>query len=181
MSIVIVAIPFLSQPHHSGGRSLSLFWCIMRRILCVSLGLLLLLGCTSKRNKPVAGTLTYKGQPVGNVVLRLIPVSGVADVPIPVNQEGKFSTTGIVPGEYKGVVESAGGRPPADPRRPTMSTQGMDPAKAQEMEQKLAAIQGSPSAPTVDYPAKYKRGETTDLKVTITEGGNPNLELTLTD
>ncbi len=149
----------------------------MWRILLVSIGLLTLMGCGSKRNQSavVSGTITYKGQPVNGASLHLYPTSGGGvDPTIPVNQEGMFRISNIPPGEYKIVVEATqGGRMPTLPKN-------ADPAKAAEMKQKLEAMQGM-GKPTIPFPTKYKSIRSTDLKCTINQGEQTPLNLELKD
>jgi hypothetical protein len=141
----------------------------MKRILIVSIGLLLLMGCGSKRGKDgmVSGTIQYKGKPVNGAVLHLHPSPGPgADILIPVSQEGTFRTSNVPPGEYKIVVEAkspppGGGMPPI-PKK-------VDPSKEAEMKAKLQQV-GGQETPTIPYPAKYKILASTDLKCTIKEG-----------
>jgi len=135
----------------------------MRRIITVSVGLLLLVGCGTKHSGGVLmGTVTYKGQPVNGAVLALIPASGEGNgVNIPVTQEGTFRTSDVPPGEYKIVVQGSGGSP-------TLSLKGMSPAKQAEAKEKLAKL--GETKPTIPFPAKYKSHLTTDLKCTVAQG-----------
>ena len=150
----------------------------MLRILIVSMALLPLMGCGSKRNQGgvVTGKITYKGQPVNGAMLHLYPIAGKSpDISIPVTQEGTFQSSNIPPGEYKIVVESHSPPPARD--MPTMPTKNIDPAKAAEMKQVLQQMK-SEAIPTIAYPTKYKDAARTDLKCTIKEGDQPlTLEL----
>jgi hypothetical protein len=142
----------------------------MKRILFVSIGLMLLLGCGGKPNPKgsVSGTVHYKGKPVNGAMLRLHPTSGEGnDIPIPVSQEGTFSAADIPPGEYKIVVESQDF--PQEQMKMPPIPKGMDPAKAAEMKEKFQQAKGG-EVPTIPYPDKYKKEETTDLKYTINPG-----------
>jgi hypothetical protein len=133
------------------------------------------MGCGGSKRNVVNGTIRYNGQPVNGVLLRLYPTSGEKiDISIPVSQEGTFRTSDIPPGEYKVVVEA----PPSRPQENSMpSLKGLDPAKAEEMKQKLqqAKVQ---ETPTIRFPDKYKNIMSTELKCTIIQGNQPlNLEL----
>lgn len=153
----------------------------MKRTLFVSIGLLLLMGCGSKSRTggSVTGTITYKGKPVNGAMLRFHPTSGEGDdVPIPVDQEGKFSGFDIPAGEYKIVVESD--ELPPDALKGPEIPKGKDAAKEAEMKQMLEKTRGG-EVPTIPYPKKYKTVETTDLTCTITQGKETKLTLELKD
>lgn len=156
----------------------------MRQFLIVLIALLPLLGCGKKRTLTdggIAGTITYKGNPVNGALLRFYPIPG-PDPQIPVisvDQQGKFNAV-IPPGEYKIVVEPSGGPPKGMGNAGMAPPRGgkMDPAKAEEMQRKLAGVQGNMPTATIPFPNKYKQMETTDLKATIVQGENSlNLEL----
>ena len=143
----------------------------MRRLVAISIGLLILVGCRSKVES-LSGTITYKGQPVNNVMLHLYPVDGKSpDVPIPVTQEGTFRTTGVKPGEYKVVV--------IPPQTDDMASKfrNMKGAQAEEAKKKLQQNQ-SQEKPTIAFPRKYQNTMSSDLKCTIT-GGQQVLPLEL--
>lgn len=147
----------------------------MRQIVSVSIVTLLLIGCGSKHGKPgaVAGTITYKGQPVNGAALLLYPSKDDAANPItiPVTQEGTFSITDVPAGEYKIVVEGTAGAQQAPP----IALKNVPPEKAAEMKEKLAKM-NTPA--TIRFPDKYKDPRKTDLKCSITENKQTlNLEL----
>lgn len=143
----------------------------MYRILIVSILIVPLLGCGGRKQGVVSGTVTYKGQPVNNVLLKLYPIPDGQPVTVPVNEKGEFRTTGVAAGEYKVVVES-----PQRQQGPAMPT-NVDPAKEAQIKQKLQAMQKDQPAPP-PYPDKYKNLVKTDLKCTITENQPVNLQLT---
>jgi hypothetical protein len=144
----------------------------MWRLLVVSVGLLVLVGCGSKREGTgtVKGTIKYKGQAVNGAALTLYPSSGNS-VLIPVSQEGTFEVAGVPDGEYVVVVQPSTG----DSGVP--STKGMDKAKVAEMQSKIDALK---SPPTIPIPKKYTQRETSDLKLTVSKGSEP-VELVLKD
>jgi hypothetical protein len=148
----------------------------MQRILLISMVFLPLMGCGKRHQSVVSGTITYSGQPVNGVMLRLYPTPGPGDiVAIPVNHEGKFHTTNVAPGEYKVVVETPQRRSKtAIPKKKTG-----DAAKDAEMEQKFKQAYKEQSPP-ITYPDKYKSILNSDLKCTINEG-NSLLTLELKD
>lgn len=150
----------------------------MKRIVLVSISIVLLMGCTSKRstNGSISGKLTYNGKPVNGALLRLIPASKEGEeVRIPVTQEGTYSSTGVPAGDYKVVIQGTQ-LPPDVEKTMKQMPKGMDPAKAEEMKQKFQ--QSHQEVPTIPFPNKYKKADTTDLKWTITQGKQElNLDL----
>jgi hypothetical protein len=146
----------------------------MRRIVALSVGLLLLAGCgpAGSPKGQVKGTITYKGQPVNGCALVLYPTAGEgSSTLIPVNQEGAFQTGDVPAGEYKIVVQPA-------TANPTMfSTKGLSPEKAAEAEAKMGGLK---IKPTIPIPEKYKDRLTTDLKTPIVNG-EQTLKLELKD
>jgi hypothetical protein len=156
----------------------------MIRIVILSIALLPLIGCGPKRTLrggAVSGKITYKGQPVNGALLRFYPIPGPDPEvpPIAVKQDGTFLASTIPPGDYKIVVEPSQG-PPRGMGGGMPPMQGMDPAKAAEMKQKLTQVQGEMPAPTIPFPNKYKRLDTTDLKQTIVQG-EQTMDLELKD
>jgi len=150
----------------------------MKRILVALIGLILLLGCGSKRSTggSISGTVTYKGKPVNRAMLFFHPTSGEGhDISVPTTQEGTFSVSDIPPGEYTIFMEGAR-IPPGALKEPEIP-KGMDPAKAEEMKRKFQQMRGG-EVPTIPFPKKYQNVATTDLKCTITPGKQQlNLEL----
>jgi hypothetical protein len=160
------------SPESTNSARLFLYGCTMNRLVIISIVFLPLMGCGKRSQGVVSGTITYNGNPVNGVMLHLHPVSGEDnDISIPVNQEGKFSSANIPPGEYKIVVEA-----PKTNRMPAVP-KGGDPAKAEEMKQKFQQAYQQ-KAPAIPYPDKYKTLQQTDLKCTITQN-NPPLTLEL--
>ncbi|HEY7328513.1 MAG TPA: hypothetical protein VH592_12770 [Gemmataceae bacterium] len=128
----------------------------------------------------MSGTITYNGKPVNGAILHLHPSGeGTTGVNVPVTQEGTFNTSDIPPGEYKIVVE--GKKPPAQMvEKMTKFPKNMDPAKKAAMEKSRDEVFGK-EAPTIAFPNKYKKVETSDLKCTISQGKKENLSLELKD
>jgi hypothetical protein len=153
----------------------------MKRAIVVSIGLVLLMGCGGKRNQngSLSGTIRYNGKPVNGATLLLHPASGEGSgVNVPVAQDGTFSLGDVPPGEYKIVVK--GSKPPKEMEKMAKPPKGMDPAKAAEMEQRYQQVFGK-DAPTIAFPDKYKKVESTDLKCTIGQGKKESLSLDLKD
>jgi hypothetical protein len=141
----------------------------MRRIILVSFGFLLLLGCGPRRGTggAVTGTVQYKGQAVNGATLRFYPLSGVGqEFAIPVTQEGTFQSTNIPPGEYKVLVEPS--QAPPESREPLIP-RDMDPAKAAELREQYKHAYGAHPT-TIPFPEKYQDVLATDLKCTVNEG-----------
>jgi hypothetical protein len=146
----------------------------MRQLVTLSLVLLLLAGCASKQSGgSLTGTITYNGQPVNGALLRFDPTGGTTGnaVDIPVDQEGKFVTTNVPPGDYRIMVTGVSGS------EGVPSTKGMDPAKAAEMEAKFEKMR---QKPTIPFPQKYANLATSDLTCKITPG-KQSLKLELKD
>lgn len=144
------------------------------RLLAVSmLGILLLTSCSRYKsaNNVVTGTITYKSQPVNGATLLLHPAAGEGSpISILVNQDGTFRGTDVPAGDYKIVVKgSVGGGEHA--------TKNIPPEKAAQAKEMLDKMKTNP---TISFPDKYKKPESTDLKRTIGKG-NENLVLELTD
>lgn len=153
----------------------------MKRAIFGSIGLVLLIGCgrQGSPNGSISGTISYNGKPVNGAILHLHSASEKASiVTVAVAQDGTFSGADIPPGEYKIVVK--GTAPPKGIEKMTQAPKEMDPAKKAEMEAKFKQVFGN-EAPTIDFPNKYKKIETTDLKCTITQGKKEGLTLELKD
>jgi hypothetical protein len=135
----------------------------MRRIVAVSIGLLLLVGCTSSNTTGVvSGTVTYKTQPVNGATLLLYSASGGQEekMTIPVAQDGTFKTSDVPVGDYKVVVQpNAGGA--------AFNTKGMTPEQLEKMKDQIAA---SKIPPTIQIPPKYTKLNSTDLQMTVGKG-----------
>jgi len=152
----------------------------MRRSVFVMIGLLLLAGCgpAGHGGGVVSGTITYKNQPVNGATLLLYPAAG-GDIytPIPVGQDGAFSTADVPPGDYKVVVQ------------PSTGTNGMPPPPeglpADQAANMKAQYDKMKTTPTIAFPDKYKpapegQPQTSPLTCTI-KGGSQTLKLELSD
>jgi hypothetical protein len=145
----------------------------MRRIVTLSIVILLLAGCTQRRpNGLLFGTVTYKGNPVNGAALFLYPANegGKGEFLIPVSQEGDFRTSDVPLGDYKVVVQGTAGQ--AGP-----SLEGIAPDKLAEAKEKIEA-QRTPA--TIPFPNKYKSFKTTPLTITV-QDGKKELKVELTD
>jgi hypothetical protein len=143
----------------------------MRRSVAVCLALFLLVGCGGKNVKGVlSGKITYKGAPVNSATLELFPAAGGEPLPIPVDKEGNFKAKDVPAGEYKVVVMgSAGTQGP--------NTQGMT---KEQLEKAKGSLDAMKQDPTIAFPDKYKKKESTDLKVTV-GSGETNQDFPLAD
>jgi hypothetical protein len=149
----------------------------MRRIVVVSVGLLLLVGCGGKSKQGrLSGKVTYKSQPLNSATLFLYPAggNGKESFPISVGQDGTFQVTDVPTGDYKIVVQAFS--PPAG-RMPNLKNVAGD--KQAEAREKLEKMQGG-SKPTIPFPDKYKDLAKTPLTCTV-KGGSQDLPLELTD
>jgi hypothetical protein len=146
----------------------------MRRVIAASLVfLVLVVGCRTRiPTGVVAGKVTYKGNAVNGAVLNFNPTGSGAGVPlsIPVAQDGTFRTTGVPPGDYKITVQGSPGT--KGPNIKNMTAEQI--AKMKESLEKLE------TPPTIKFPNKYTKPETTPLTKTIVVG-EQTLELELTD
>jgi hypothetical protein len=135
----------------------------MRRVLTVSVGLLLLMGCgTTIPKGAVSGKVMYNSQPVNGATLFLYPTNtgqGL-EMTIPVDQEGAFRASDVPTGEYKVVVQPTKGN-----NGP--STKGMKPEQIAQMKEQIESMK---VPATIKIPAKYTKQETSDLKMTVGKG-----------
>jgi hypothetical protein len=133
----------------------------MRRIIAVSIGLLLLLGCGGKEGKStLSGVITYNEKPLNGATLLLFSPGSKDGIPIPVAQDGTFRSADVPQGEYKVVVHGAIGSPGP-------STKGMTPEQKEKMKAQLDQMK---QEPTIPFPNKYKTREKTDLTCTVGKG-----------
>jgi hypothetical protein len=151
----------------------------MRRIITVSVCILLLAGCGGSSGKSVLeGKITYKGEPVNNATLMLYPTNSKEPNPEPINitvtQEGTFKSADIPAGEYKVVVSGQSSSGDA-----AKMMKGMPADKKAENEQKFQAAYGAGKA-TINFPNKYRDPTKTDLKVTV-PGDKKPVELVMND
>lgn len=153
----------------------------MRRIVLVSTGFLLLVGCgpPQRDSGTLKGTITYKGQAVNGATLLLYPTKGLGGGegpawPVPVGQDGTFDASEVPAGDYAIVVEPAEGSGAGAAQSLDNSSPEMK-AKAQGMQDKLK------TTATIPIPDKYKVRATSNLSCTIAKGTNPPLKLELKD
>jgi hypothetical protein len=147
----------------------------MRRIITISIGLLLLTGCGGKssRNGLVSGSITYNGKPVNGATLILYSTAGQGgeNAQIPVSQEGTFKNAEVPKGEYKVVVQGAVAAMQVSPE----SLKNIPPEKMAEVKEKLAKMN---TVATIKFPDKYKSHQTTDLTCKVGDKETTlNLEL----
>jgi hypothetical protein len=134
----------------------------MRRSAAVCLVLLLLAGCSGSKTvkTTLAGKLTYKDAPVNNASLNLYPAAGGEAIIIPVDKEGNFRAADVPAGDYKVVVQGSPGSPGPD-------TKGMTKEQIDKMKDQIDKMK---SDPTIPFPDKYKKKESTTLSVTVSKG-----------
>lgn len=146
----------------------------MKRLIALSLGLLVMMGCGTKRES-LSGKVTYKGQTVNNVSLHFYPIDGKSpDISIPVLDDGTFRATGIKPGEYKVVVT-----PPPQMDDMAAKMKGMKGPKADEAKRLLEQNKAETKT-TIPFPKKYQNIIESDLKCTI-GGGQETVNLEMKD
>ncbi|MBX3441760.1 MAG: hypothetical protein KF774_05080 [Planctomyces sp.] len=110
---------------------------------------------------PARGEVTFKGEPLPNAIITLIPVN--EGIPASIRPKATSGPDGVFELETYG---SADGAP-------------LGEYKAVVMRFPASKSKENPSVRPNDLPKKYARAETTDLKVVIEEGANvlPKLEL----
>jgi hypothetical protein len=144
----------------------------MRRISILLVCLAVMAGCNPSQGAKgtLSGNVTYKGHAVNGGSLNLISVSSPGiELPIALGQDGSFRSADVPAGDYKVVIEpSAGVKGPPN--------QGLPP----EMKERLEKANMS-QPPTIPIPEKYKKGETTDLTLTVKSGGETKVNLELKD
>ena len=141
-----------------------------------------LAGCSSRSRKPptypVTGTVTWKGKPVTNATVILIPAGGASQESAAgvTDASGKFQLTtynlndGAHAGEYQVKVSQYDTKPPA----------AKNETITMEEEQKLAfSGQEIPTPPSKNLlPKKYESESTSGLAHTVTKGPT-TLEITI--
>jgi hypothetical protein len=144
----------------------------MRRNVAVALTLVLLAGCSGGKivKTTLAGKLTYKDQPVNNATLMLYPAAGGEAVIVPVDKDGNFRAADVPAGDYKIVVQGSAGSPGPD-------TKGMTKEQLEKMKDQLEKMK---TEPTIAFPDKFKKKESTTLTVSVTKG-MPDHPIALTD
>jgi hypothetical protein len=144
----------------------------MLRNVAVCLAVVLLAGCSGSKvvKTTLAGKLTYKGAPVNNATLNLFPTAGGEAIIVPVDKEGNFRAADIPAGDYKIVVQGSAGSPGPD-------TKGMTKEQIDKMKEQIDKMK---SDPTIAFPDKYKKKESTPLTVNVTKG-MPDHPIELTD
>jgi len=139
----------------------------MRRIITVSFGLVLLVGCGGSKipTAAVSGTVTYNSEAVNGAALLLYPVAEGEGLPvtIPVAQDGTFRESDVPVGEYKVVVEPAKGNKGFTEKELAQMT----PEQKAQMKKQ---IEDSKIPATIKIPSKYLKKETTDLTMKVDKG-----------
>lgn len=138
-----------------------MFQCVCRVAALSLTGLMLLTGCggeTGPQLVSAKGRVTRGGQPLGNVVLQLIPESGPASA-AQTNAAGEFTLygpggkEGSLPGKFKVTV--------ACPFNPAGGSSASGTAEA--------------ATPPCNLPQKYSVPDTTDLTLEIPADGSTSL------
>jgi len=133
----------------------------VRFLVLASLILAVVAGCTPKNARDVglSGKVLYKGAPVtgGNMTLYV----GDAAYPVGLNADGTYSVTQLPEGDAVATVDNS----------------SLNPDKPKYGGGKGAAYSPPPSGKNVGpagkyvkIPPKYKKKETSDLKVTLKNG-----------
>jgi hypothetical protein len=143
----------------------------MRPVLFLSLGLLVLGGCASKKKAAtLTGTITYNGQPLNGGTLKFYNTAGeTPPFSLKVTQKGTFRSSDVPPGNYKIVVEGSPGFTP--------NTSGLSP---EQLAAQKAEIEKRSTPATIPFPDKYKKRTSTPLTAEV-GASNQELKLELTD
>jgi hypothetical protein len=149
-----------------------------RLFLVLPLLLVLVVGCTSTKANPVkvSGKVTYKGAPVPGGTIQFTKEGG-GFASCPLSKDGSYSASDLPVGEYAVAVETESANTGAHPAVGSYGKGkgGMSPGPG-----------GAPPAPPsagdyVKIPAKYKKKETSGLKVSLAAGDNPDKNFDLAD
>jgi hypothetical protein len=105
-------------------------------------------GCGGNKNKKVtiAGTVSYKGQPLSSGMLRFVGPNGVAPSAAPIQKDGKFIMTDVTPGEVQASIMA------------TPQSSGASDGKTNP----------GPKIKPAELPEKYQDPDKSGLKYTIT-------------
>jgi len=135
------------------------------KLLLVTVSCLLLMGCGGPSPVPVSGSVKYNGNPVPNVSVIFLGTEG-STATGQTDADGNFSRVnskhgeGALPGDYTVTITPS----------TTMSDEPIsDPS----------AYDAAPAEPP--FPGKYSDTAASDLKVTVSAGGENKFDLTLTD
>jgi hypothetical protein len=130
-------------------------------------------GCGPTGGNPgvVSGTVTYNGKPVTGGNLTLHPVKGGPDLPIPIDREGKFSSSGVPEGEMQVSIETESlknkAAVPPDPPKDMKLPPGVKPEDIKKPDIDMS------NRPTyMKIPRKYADAKTSGLTWTLTKGDN---------
>jgi hypothetical protein len=123
---------------------------------CICFVLVLIVGisgCSGNKRKVVYGTITLDGRPLSPCIVRFHGANGYLTTAL-LQDDGKFSMTDVIPGEYKVTIkidEAVGAGTP-------------EPGSGGKRKRPQPAGKGAASR----IPAKYLNPTTTDLIFTIT-------------
>jgi len=130
----------------------------LRFVLLLPLLLVLMVGCTkdNQRGAELSGKVAYKGQPVtgGNMTLYFAE----AGYPVAISPDGTYKATQLPAGDAVATVTTDH----LNSNKPKYG--GSSPVPE--------GVKQGPTGTYVAVPARYKRKETSDLKVTLKAGKN---------
>ncbi len=149
----------------------------------------LFVGCSSSTGPklaPVDGVVTFKGKPLANATVTLIPDKGPFAMGV-TGADGKFTvSTGVSRGAVIGNVkvsitegQSGSGETTKQPTTPEEAEAYMK--KAAETQAAIAANGGIPPKPVSTIPEKYGKSDTSGLSYTIKASGDNHLKIDLAE
>ncbi len=142
----------------------------LRPLLFLALIVAVASGCggrSSSRSVKFYGKVTYKGAPVTGA--NMVAYAGEVGNPIAVAADGSFNASQLPAGDFVVTVENEF----LNPDKP-------DYAGKKGMGSPMPAGKGAPAGVYIKLPEKYKKKETSDLKITLVNGNNEK-EIVLTD
>jgi hypothetical protein len=171
-----------------------------RSLSCLAVCLSLLVGCGESQIAltPVAGVVTYKGQPLAEAQLTFMSADEKQNVPIgsaTTNDKGEFKANvngreGLAPGEYVvGVIKTKSSGQQVDLSSPSSAEEAqrkmMEAIKQRQTPSDADKSSGGPgpgqrkSVDTSDslIPVKYNNPAQSTLKASIKKGAAENLSL----
>ena len=171
-----------------------------RSLSCLAVCLSLLVGCGESQIAltPVAGVVTYKGQPLAEAQLTFMSADEKQNVPIgsaTTNDKGEFKANvngreGLAPGEYVvGVIKTKSSGQQVDLSSPSSAEEAqrkmMEAIKQRQTPSDADKSSGGPgpgqmkSVDTSDslIPVKYNNPAQSTLKASIKKGAAENLTL----
>jgi hypothetical protein len=160
------------------------YWLARLAVLGCILTCLALAGCGAGK-ADLSGTVTYQGKPLPGGIVVLIPEQGgKGGGTAPIQKDGTFSFTGIIPGKMLVAVQVP--HPPAD--SPMYGPKGVDAKKFEEMKKPPKVPEGVKMPENTQWvsdlpviPKRYEKETTSGLSIELKSGKNPSYAIDLKD